>query len=112
LATPGPASARVTPDAVQPRHPDVDQADVRPDPPRQLYGLGAVGRLGDHLDIRLVVQQQPQPAADHRLIVSEQNPDRHGAARCGTANRRQIMAGPGPAGWRGLTSRPRAAAPR
>ena len=47
------------------------------------HRLGAVGSLGDHLEVRLGVEHQPQPFAHHRMVVGEQNPcsrrDGHGA---------------------------------
>ena len=41
--------------------------------------LGPVGGLGDHVDAGLVVKDEAQPAADHRLVVGEQDADGHGA---------------------------------
>ncbi len=45
--------------------------------------LGAVGRLADHLDVRLVgVEQRREPSPDQCLVVGQQDPD-HGAPSTG-----------------------------
>ena len=41
-------------------------------------GLGAVGGLADDLHVDLAVEQQPQPAADHAVVVGDHQP--HAAA--------------------------------
>ncbi len=41
-------------------------------------GLGAVGGLADDLHVGLAVEQQPQPAADHAVVVGDHEP--HAAA--------------------------------
>ena len=38
-----------------------------------------VAGLGDDLDVVLQVEDHPQSLADHRLVVGDQHPDRHGA---------------------------------
>jgi hypothetical protein len=65
-------------DAVQARHPDVHQRDVRPQASRRGHGLDAVGGLAGHRDVGLGGQDEPEAGADHRLVVGEQHPD-HGA---------------------------------
>jgi hypothetical protein len=62
--------------AVQHRHPDVEQRDRRPVPAYQLDGLRPVPGLGHHRDARLGVEDHPQAAADHPLIVGDDHGDR------------------------------------
>ena len=38
------------------------------------HGLLAVGGLAHHLDVVLGVEQRPEPGADQRLVVGEQDP--------------------------------------
>jgi hypothetical protein len=62
---------------VEPRHADVHEDDVGSPPGGQRDGLEAVGGLADHLEVRLAGEQQPEPAADHLLVVRQQDADRH-----------------------------------
>ena len=71
------------PDAVEPRHADVDQRDVGPQLAAQRHGVDAVGGLADHLEAGLGLQDHPQPGPDERLVVGQQHPDRHTAAGSG-----------------------------
>ena len=80
----GPGQSAGHLDAVEPRHPDVDQADVGAQSAGQVDRLDAVGGLGDHGDVGLVLQDEPQPAADHRLVVGEQHADASSGFRPGT----------------------------
>ena len=59
--------------AVHLRHPDVHQHDVRPVLERGRDRLPAVRRLGHHRDARRA-QDQPEPAADQRLVVRDDHP--------------------------------------
>ena len=74
---PGPARRPGDIDSVEAGHPDVDEADVGAQPPGQRDGLGAVGGLRDHGDVRLVFEDEAKSIADHRLIVGDQHPDGH-----------------------------------
>ena len=62
-------------DAVEPRHPQVHQHDMRAMPCGEGHGLLAVGGRGDGLDPRRDLQQRHQPFAHERLIVGDQDPD-------------------------------------
>jgi hypothetical protein len=87
-------------DAVLARHADVDEADVGPELAGEADRLGPVGSLGDHFDVGLVLEDQAQAAADHRLVVGEQNPDAHAFLLAGSgsvAATTQPPSGPGPA---------------
>ena len=50
------------------QHPRVVAAHVAPRAPH-------VGRLGEHLEVGLAVEQQPQPAAHHGVVVGEDDSD-------------------------------------
>ena len=63
-------------DAVEDRHPDVHDDDIGAEAPCRLDALLAVGRLPDHLDVGLVVEDHPEPGANELLIVDEDDPDR------------------------------------
>ena len=41
-----------------------------------LDGLGAVARLGDHPQVGLAVEDQPEPAAHQGVVVGQQDPGR------------------------------------
>ena len=43
--------------------------------------LEPVARLGDDLDVRLAREQHPEAGADHRLVVGDEDADRHRAGR-------------------------------
>ena len=59
------------------RHPDVHQDDVGPGAPDRVDGLGAVGRLGDHVDA-VGGQDHPEAGADQRLVVGDHDAQRRG----------------------------------
>ena len=67
-------------DAVEIRHADVHQHDLRTQPPRRLDHFFAVTRLSDHLQVRFGVQDDPEPGADKFLVVGDQDADGHGWA--------------------------------
>ena len=67
-------------DAVQLRHPDVEQADVGRSSRALRHRLAAVGGLTHHLDPRLRVEDHRQAGADQLLVVGDQHPDRHATA--------------------------------
>ena len=71
-------------EAVQHRHLDVYQRDVRAVLGGQRHGLLSVGGLRDHLDVVFGVEQRPDTAPDQRLVVCQQNPD-HDRARTGSS---------------------------
>jgi hypothetical protein len=87
-------------DAVPAGHADVDEADVGPELAGEADGLAPVGGLGDHVDAGLGLEDEAQPAADHRLVVGEQDPDAHAplpAAKGSVAPTAQPPPGRGPA---------------
>ena len=98
-ATSGPASCARRLDAVELGHPDVEQAHVGPQLAGQRHGLTAVGRLADHLDVGLGVEDHAQPGPDDLLVVGDEHADGHrgGPLRGSTAPTVQPRSGPGPA---------------
>ena len=79
-----PSAARIRRAASEPvelGHPDVHQHDARLQAGRLLDGLAAVGGLADDVDVGLAGQQHAEAAADHRLVVGDQDPDRHDWSR-------------------------------
>ena len=62
-------------DAVERRHADVHQHDVRPQPERLRDGVLAVLSLADHLDVLLGVQNHAEAGPDERLVVDDQHAD-------------------------------------
>ena len=83
-------------DAVQFRHPDVEQADVGSQPAGERHGGAPVGGLADDLDAGLGVEDHRQAGPDHFLIVGDQHPD-HRPALGRVALTVQPSPGPGPA---------------
>jgi len=73
-------------EAVEHRHRDVHERDVRAVLGGQRERVLPVGGLGDHLDVVFRLEQRPDPAADQRLVVGQQNPD-HDGARAGSSAR-------------------------
>ena len=78
-------------DAVDVRHPDVHQDHVRIQPAREVDGLAPVLGLADHLEVLARLEDQPEAAADERLVVDEQDADawrpRRGSARAPRSRR-------------------------
>ncbi len=68
-------------DAVEDGHADVHQHDVGIERSGERDGLRAVGCLADHLDVALRLEDQPQAAADDRLVVDEEDADHDGSGR-------------------------------
>ena len=66
-------------DAVHRRHLDVHDDDVRPRQLRLAQRLGAGRRLRHHLDAVERRQQRRHAAADDRVVVRDEHPDRAGA---------------------------------
>ena len=64
-------------DPVQLRHPDVHQDHVGLELGGQTHRLGAVLGLADDLEVRSRLDDQPEAAADERLVVGDQDPDAH-----------------------------------
>src|SRR5262249_17995626 len=58
----------------------VHQDDVGVQLPHQPDSVRAVGRLADHLDAVLGVEQRREPDADEPLVVSQQYPDHRAAS--------------------------------
>ncbi|GAA4715446.1 hypothetical protein Prum_004610 [Phytohabitans rumicis] len=57
------------PDAVEPRHPQVDQCHIGRQPLDEVDGLPAVGRFGDDLDARFGGEQRDHPGPHDRVVV-------------------------------------------
>ena len=66
-------------DAVQVRHPDVEQAHIGPELAGEGHRLASVGGLADHLDVGLGVEDHREPGADQLLVVGDEHPDGHAA---------------------------------
>ena len=86
-------------DAVDPGHPDVEEAHVGAQAPRQLDGSPAVSGLADDLDVRLGVEDHREPRADELLVVRHEDPNGQAAdqVRGRTAVTVQPRSGSGPA---------------
>jgi hypothetical protein len=84
-------------EAVQHRHLNVHQRDVRAVLGGQPHRLQPVGGLGGHLDVVFGVQQRADAAADQRLVISQQHPDHDGARAGSSARTRKPPASRGPA---------------
>ena len=63
-------------DAVEVRHHQIHDHDVRPELLGTLDGLAAVGRLADDLDVVVQLEEIAHPATDHRVVVDEEDADR------------------------------------
>src|SRR5207248_8165775 len=75
-AVPAPGGGQDPPGRLEPvhlRHPDVHQHDVRPVPERGRDRLPPVRGLGHHRDARRA-EDQPEAAADQRLVVRDDHP--------------------------------------
>ena len=68
---------RVACEPVELGHPDVHQDDVRVEPSGLVHRFEPVARLGDDLDVLLAREQHAEAGADHRLVVGDEDPDRH-----------------------------------
>ena len=64
-------------DAVEVRHADVHDDDIRSQSKERFDSLSAVGCLPYHLEIRLGIDDHPQAATDERLVVDQENTDCH-----------------------------------
>jgi hypothetical protein len=60
-------------DPVELRHADVHQDDVRLELAGELHRLGAVGRLADHVEVVLGVEDHPEAGADEGLVVGDED---------------------------------------
>ena len=69
-------AAELTPDAVHAGQLEVEQDDVRGEFGGQGDRGGAVAGLAGHLDPVLHLEQHPQAAPDHRVVVHDQDRDR------------------------------------
>ena len=87
-------------DAVDPGHADVHQHDIRPQRRRLGHRLVAVRRLAHHVDVRLDLEDHPEPGPHQRLVVDDQHADR-GRRRVAVA----FTPAPG-AAWPPARSRP------
>ena len=97
-------------EAVEPGHLDVEQRDVGPVFEHRGHDLVAAPDLGHDLEVVLERQQRDERGADERLVVGDQQPDRHGTATAirqppprhragldGAADRGDALAQPGDA---------------
>ena len=75
--------------AGQARHRDVEHGEVDVVAQPLLDRLGAVARLGDHVEVGLGVEDHAQAAADDGVVVGEQDAgvERHGHADAAAARR-------------------------
>ena len=64
-------------DAIEDRHPHIDQRDIGDLRGDHLDGGGSVRCLTDDLDVVATVEDQPEPGAHERLIVDDRDADRH-----------------------------------
>ena len=62
---------------VELRHADVHENDGRIESRRLLDGLEPVRRLRDDLDVLLAAEEHPEARPHHRLVVGDENADRH-----------------------------------
>ena len=102
-STPGPARARRRLEAVDHRHPDVEEAHVGPDAAGERHRLGAVGGLADDLDVGLRVEDHAEPGAHELLVVGDEHAHGHvdqpdAREHGGRRPTRRPAAGPGLAG--------------
>jgi hypothetical protein len=78
VGSPGDPAGRVQP--VDAWHADVHQDDVGVGLLCQVNGSGTVGGLAHHNHPWLGVDEGPEPGADQRLVLGDENPDRLGHA--------------------------------
>ena len=62
--------------AVEFRHGQVHQGDIRFQLAESFHGLAAILRMAHHCHIRLEFQHRRQPVTDHGMVVGDQNPNR------------------------------------
>lgn len=98
-STPGPHELAGRRDPVQAGHPDVEQAHIRPQPHGRIDRFQAVGRLTDHLDTRLRIEDHRESRPDEILVVGDEHADRHRptAVRGSTTSTDQPRSESGPA---------------
>lgn len=65
--------------SIHPRHPDVEQDNIRAMQLYRLHRLPTVSCLGHHLDLALGGQDRAHAGPDHLLVVVQQHPDHQGA---------------------------------
>ena len=65
-------------DAVHVRHGDVHQDDIRPQRVRMRDRLEAVGRVADDCELRSLMENLAERAANSGVIVDDENPQRVG----------------------------------
>ena len=94
-------------DAVESRHPDVHQHHVGAKAARGLDRRQPVFRFADHLDVRLGLEDHAKAGAHQRLVVDDQNADRHQAA--GLTGSRATTANPPPGRGPALKAPPKSA---
>ena len=78
--------------AVGAGHPQIHQHDVRTAGERQRDGLAPVGRLAQHLELRVAGEDAAQAVADDGVVVDDQQADDH----AGTAGTLAEIAVPSP----------------
>ena len=64
-------------DPVEDGHAHVHEHDVGPVELDQAHGVGAVGGLADDLEVVLGLEDHAEPLAQQRLVVGQDDPDRH-----------------------------------
>ena len=72
-------------DPVDARHPDVHQDHVGLELGREAHRLRAVLGLADDLEVVARLEDQAEAAAHERLVVGDQDADRHRSPRAGAA---------------------------
>ncbi len=72
-------------DAVQHRHSDVHEHDVRAVLGAQLHCLGAVGGAGDDGDVRLRAEQRGESLSHDLVVVGDQRPDHEPSPSVGSS---------------------------
>src|SRR5439155_16385216 len=96
-------------DAVDARHSNVHEDDVRSKGADSFDRRGSVARLADHLEVGLRLEDHAEAGADERLVVDDQDLDGHQAGS--SMGRRACTENP-PAGSRPARSWPPKSATR
>ena len=74
---------RVACEPVELGHADVHQDDGGVEARRLVHRLEPVARLGDYFDVLLAREQHAKAGADHRLVVGDEDADRHDSSLSG-----------------------------
>jgi hypothetical protein len=86
-------------ETVDARHTDVEDRHGRPEAPHEADRFCTVAALADDPHVRLAVEDHPQPGARERLVVDDEDVDRHADATTSgsVASTRNPPPGIGPA---------------